>query len=69
MPHNFSHGTNPRTWLAGIGNRNEMAWHILDFGLMHDPDYTDLVALAASGSGNHSQLLSASVGPPDEPVG
>jgi hypothetical protein len=53
--------------ITKIGNRDEMAWHILDFGLMHDPAYADAVAIAASGDGEHSKLLRAMIGHPDEP--
>jgi hypothetical protein len=54
--------------LLAIGDRNEMAWHIIDFGLMHDPDYSEVVVMAAAGPGYHSQRLNAMMMSPDEPV-
>jgi hypothetical protein len=49
-----------------IGDRNELAWNIIDFGLMNDPDLADLVDRAASGDGEHSQRLRTMVGHLDE---
>jgi hypothetical protein len=33
-----------------IDDRNEQAWHIIDFGLMHDPDLADLVEVPPRGT-------------------
>lgn len=41
--------TEPRRSLVAIEDRNELAWHIRDFGLMHDPGVADLVERAAVG--------------------
>lgn len=53
--------------LLAISDRDELAWHVIDFGLMHDPDYAELAAMAAVGPGNHSKQLSAMIASPDEP--
>ncbi|WP_157787949.1 hypothetical protein [Bradyrhizobium elkanii] len=56
------------SWLLAIDDRDERAWHILDFGLVHDPAYADTVAVAAAGPGVNSRRLSAMIGAPDEDV-
>lgn len=68
MPNLPTTASNFAKSLRAIGDRNEIAWHIIDFGLMHDPDYADIVAMAAAGPGEHSKRLSAMVASPDEQV-
>jgi hypothetical protein len=53
------------TEIADSGDMNELARHIIESGLMFDPDHADLVRRACLGSGEYSQLLSAIVGDPD----
>jgi hypothetical protein len=60
--------TEPRRSLLKIEDRNELAWNILDFGLMDDPDLADLVDRAAGGRGEHCMLLRAMISHPDEPI-
>lgn len=56
-----------RTMLLAVDDLNERSRLILDYGLMHDPDLSDVVAVAAAGSGEFSTQLSAMIGHPDEP--
>lgn len=60
--------TEPRRSLLKIDDRDELAWNILDFGSMNDPDLADLVDRAARGSGEHCMLLRAMIPHPDEPI-
>ena len=60
--------TEPRRSLLKIDDRDELAWNIIDFGLMNDPELADLVDRAAGGSGEHSILLRAMLPHPDEPI-
>lgn len=53
--------------MAQISDADELAWQLRDFGLMFDPDFTDEVRRGCAGNGEHSQLLRASVGDPEEP--
>lgn len=48
--------------IAAMGSADELAWHLLDASLMHDPDCEELVRRASLGEGEHSQLLQAIVG-------
>ncbi|MGY4155593.1 hypothetical protein ACVINW_001435 [Bradyrhizobium sp. USDA 4461] len=66
MPDHSSCDLDLRSWLLTIDDRDERAWHIIDFGLMHDPAYADVVASAATGPGMHSRRLSAMIVPADE---
>jgi hypothetical protein len=56
----------PASPFAGIEDRNELARCILRSGQVHDPDIADLVARAASGSGEDSLLLRAMIPDPDD---
>lgn len=60
--------TETRRSLLEVDDRNELAWLIRDFGLVHDPDVADLVERAATGDGEHSRLLRTMIAHPDEPV-
>ena len=68
MLNNSHDQTEPRRSLAVIDDHDELAWHILDFGLMHEPDLADLVERGARGNGEHSRRLRAMIGHSDEPV-
>ncbi|MGY3388756.1 hypothetical protein ACVWW6_001347 [Bradyrhizobium sp. USDA 3311] len=58
--------TELRLSLSNIGDRNELAWNIMDFGLMYDSEIADLVGRAASGTGEHSLRLRAMLPSPEE---
>jgi len=68
MTNNSADLTEPQRSLSKVDDRNELAWLIRDFGLMHDPDFADLVERAATGDGEHSRFLSTMIAHPDEPV-
>ena len=53
--------------MAQIDDANELAWQLRDFGLMFDPEFADEVRRGCAGNGEHSRLLRAIVGDPDEP--
>lgn len=57
-----------RITLLNIYDRNERARAIINYGLMHEPDLADVVAVAAAGPGEHSMQLSAITGHADEAV-
>lgn len=58
--------TELRLSLSSIDDSNELAWHILDFGLMHDSEFADLISRAAAGRGEKSRRLAAMLGPTEE---